>query len=475
VVLGLTLIHEIVLVAYPGWYQAFAGFTAETELHITPAQFLSVYMGEALFVILFCAAIYFGDRGNRSFTSGQQSHVESTGFPDRDRLFISALVIAAAALYIGQFFQPTLDYEGLAVSYQPEAYTGLLALLSGWGGAFIRWPGLFAAGYALVSESIPRSIRFLAGAVLIAEMAYSMIYGTRGGIVWVISVIVLAGYCKSRKLLLAAVAIVGIAFAPLFSWMHTNMRYVTLAAPAGTLNWQMIPALVEGAIHHQVLNSSAIGDTFIESWAIRAQGPLNSTYLYRFFDQGDGGFYKPDLGAIVYPVPRVLWPNKPSAGSTDSSTLNGAIFRVQQAKPDSSGYDMGPVLASGHAYWEGGWAYLYFAAIVTGWVWSRLLRWAEKSGCEAVSIIVLVFTAALPIDGFFSTMTPLFAYIRLIWTTLLPMLMFIAAVDWWIRRRKLIEASRSAGLSTNEMSSPASALWNSTSRPRHRERMDDAR
>jgi hypothetical protein len=436
-VLGLTLIHELVLVAYPGWYEAATGFKAEVDLGITPFSLLVVYLGEALFVILFSATLYIRDYGT-SRSAGPPEASEAGKHLKRDRLFLTTIIIAAFALYVGQFFHPTLDYEGLASNYQFKNYGGLSGVLSDWGGTLVRWPGLFAAGFVLVNRSIRKSLRLLAASVLIAEMVYSMINGTRGGVIWVTSVVGLAGYFKNSKKLLITASVVAIAFAPLLSWMHTNMRYVTLAAPTGTLNWQMIPALVEGAIHHQVLDSSAVGSNFMESWAIRAQGPLNSTYLYRFHDEGEGASYNPILGSITFPVPRALWSGKPVAGSTDASNLGSAIYRVQQPKPDNSFYDMGPILASAHAYWEGGWAFLYLAAVLTGWFWSKLLAWAEEAGSDSVNIIVLVFIAALPIDGFFSALNPIFTYIRLLWITLIPMQLFIAALDARIRRGKSV-------------------------------------
>ena len=435
VVLGLAFVHELVLVTYPGWYDAITEFRAETDLHLAPGQLLIVYFGEMLFVLLFAATLamnsYRGKLGIKSH------HGAETCRPiERDRIFLTLLVVSALGLYAGQFLMPTINGDALASHYQFKDYGGLSGVLADWGGTLVRWPGLFAAGFVLTDRRRGWPIRLLSSLVLVAEMIYSMINGMRGGIIWVISVVALVGYFKSSKKLLIAASAVTIACAPLMSWMHTNMRYVTLAAPLGTLNWQMIPELVQGAVEHKVLESTSVGSNFLESWSLRAIGPLDSIYLYKFYDEGNGASYKPIVGTLFLPIPRAIWPGKPVAGSTDDSNLGMAIYKVQQQKPDSAFYDMGPILASAHAYWEGGWSFLFIAAVFTGWFWSRLLAWGERAQSAAVDIVILSFTAALPIDGFFDMLNPLFTYFRLLWITLLPMLCVLWVLDAWLQRRK---------------------------------------
>ncbi len=435
-VLGLAFLHELALVAFPGWYGAFTGFKAETALGLSPVELLIVYLGEMVFVLLFAGMFFTGSySANRMARLKPNTEIAAHG--DRDRIFLKLLIIGAAALYIGQIFAPTLNYNDLANSTQIQMeYGGLAGLVADWGGAVVRWPGIFGAAMALVDRRLGRGFRALALMVLIAETIFSVINGLRGGVIWVVSAVAIAGYFKSRKRLLIIASGAVLVFAPLSSWMHTNMRYVTLAAAAGTTNWQMIPLMLQGALSHKSLESASVGSNFLETWAIRAIGPLDSIYLYRLYDEGRGASYKPILGTLVYPIPHAVWPDKLIAGSTDNSIVGMAIYRVQALKPGADFIEMGPILASAHAYWEGGWAFLCLAAVFTGWFWNRLLVWAERAQSDSINIVVLVFTAAMPIDGFFDMLNPVFTYVRLFWITLLPTLVLIRILDVWVQRRR---------------------------------------
>lgn len=270
--------------------------------------------------------------------------------------------------------------------------------------------------------------------VLAAELAFAMINGLRGGVVWVVCAIGAVAFFKARNRALFTAGVLMLACAPLFSWLHTTMRYTTMEAPVGTTNWQMIPRLVEGMFQHsEQTYNRAVGSTFLEQWAIRAEGPRNATVLDQLYDQGDAGSFKPMMGAILFPIPRIFWFDKPAAGSTDSTNIGSAIYLVERGKPNASFYDMGAVLASAHAYWEGGWPWLILAGLLTGRVWNWLFAWAERTQSDLVAIILLTFTTALPVDGFFSSLTPLWAYLRLVWITVIPLLVVKAGVDMWSR------------------------------------------
>jgi hypothetical protein len=257
--------------------------------------------------------------------------------------------------------------------------------------------------------------------VLMGELIFAMLHGFRGGVVWVVSMIAIGGFYQNRKRVLVFAVIMTLLVIPLFPWLHSTMRYASLGAPAGTSRVDMIPFLFAGITDFSTITAAADGGSFVDSWAIRAEGPRNSTTLYALYDQGDGAAFRPILGSIVLPVPRMWWPEKPVAGSTDSTNLGSAMYQVQQTKPNGVFYDMGPFLASAHAYWEGGWLWLVSAALLSGWMWRWLLAWSEGAGRRSVDVIVLTFTAALPIDGFFGGINPVFAYVRIVWLTLLPL------------------------------------------------------
>jgi hypothetical protein len=137
------------------------------------------------------------------------------------------------------------------------------------------------------------------------------------------------------------------------------------------------------------------------------------------------------------------WVDKPVAGSTDASALGSAMYRVQQTKPNGVFYDMGPFLASAHAYWEGGWLWLVAAAPLSAWMWRWLLAWGEREGRRSVDVIVLTFLTAFPIDGFFGGINPVFAYVRILWITLIPLGILLIALNSLVKSRSRAKGVRS--------------------------------
>jgi hypothetical protein len=449
IVYGLTFIHETALVALPGWYSCLTAFQLEAAIGVTPEQLVTVYGGEALFVTLFGLVLLLA--GKRPRAQRRESS-ESRSLSERYVLY--GLVIAAAILYVGRLFSPVFTAQDVATNYQIVAQTSLWDSAISWAITLIQWPGLVAAALLAADKATPRAMRLLGAAVLLGQLVYAMLHGYRGGVVWVVSMIVIGGFYENRKRLLIAAGALTLFLVPLFPWLHSTMRYASLAAPAGTSGTEMIPFLISGITDPNTLSGGKdTDDSFLDSWANRAEGPRNSTALYGLYDQGDGAYYKPILGAVILPVPRMWWVDKPVAGSTDTTNLGAAIYRVQQGKPGNAFYDMGPILSSAHAYWEGGWLFLVAAPLLSAWMWRWLLAWGERAGQRLVDVIVLTFLTALPIDGFFGAINPVFAYVRIFWITLLPLGLLAIGLNSLIKKRRLAATRRRA-----------TAPWNAAAR-----------
>lgn len=427
IVIGLTLIHETVLVALPGWYSCFSGFRLEAGIGVTPQQLLPVYAGEALFVLLFSAMLLFAMPAKRSL------HVSVN---EKDGFLVCLLLAGGAMLYVGRLFSPVFTRQDVAEHYQIAIKNDIWDSLIDWGMTLVQWPGLIAAALVSADRSAPRWMRALAASVLTGQLIFAMLHGFRGGMVWVVSMIAVGGFYAGHKRLLLSAAVLTLFLAPLFPWLHSTMRYASIEAPLGTSRIEMLPFLLRGITNLDTIASGADAAGFLESWAVRAEGPRNSIALYALHDSGEGASYRPILGAMVLPVPRFWWTDKPVAGSTDTTNLGAAIYRVQQSKPNSAFYDMGPILASAHAYWEGGWLWLVLAPLLSGWMWRSLLRWADTARRLSVDIIVLTFTAALPIDGFFGAINPVFTYMRLVWITLLPLGITVLVASKYARSKR---------------------------------------
>ncbi len=429
IVVGLTFIHETSLIALPAWYSCFTGFQLEAGIGVTPSQLLTVYAGEALFVLLFAGVLLISSPSKRG---KRQPTVE------KDNSLVYGLVIGAAILYVGRLFSPVFSAHDVANHYVITVRTSIWDAMLDWGITLVQWPGLVAAAVVASDRWATRAMRSLAFSVLASQLIFAMLHGFRGGVVWVISMIAIGGYYAGRKRLLLAAGGLTLFLIPLFPWLHSTMRYASIDAPLGTSRIEMIPFLLRGIADPDTIATGADAVGFLESWAVRAEGARNSVSLYALYDQGEAASYLPILGAAVLPVPRMWWSGKPVAGSTDTTNLGAAIYRVQQTKPNSSFYDMGPILASAHAYWEGGWIWLVGAPLLSAWMWRVLFAWSEKTRRRSVDIIVLTFTTALPIDGFFGGINPVFAYVRILWITLLPLGLAVLAI------RKYMQARRAA-------------------------------
>jgi hypothetical protein len=427
IVIGLTFIHEASLIALPAWYSCFTGFELEAAIGVTPAQLLTVYAGEALFVLLFTAVL---------LLSAPPKPLAALQSAEKDHVLVYALVIGGAILYVGRLFSPVFTAQDAALHYQLAVKTTLSDALLDWTITLIQWPGLVAAAVVAADRSASRWIRILGFLVLGGELIFAMLHGFRGGVVWVVSVIAIGGYYGDRKRLLLCAGALTLFVVPLFPWLHSTMRYASIGAPLGTSRIDMIPFLLRGITDPNTISSGADAVGFLESWAVRAEGARNSTALYALYDSGEAASYRPILGAAVLPVPRMWWAAKPVAGSTDATNLGAAIYRVQQSKPNSVFYEMGPILASAHAYWEGGWIWLVGAPLLSAWMWRWLFAWSQRARRRSVDIIVLTFTTALPIDGFFGGINPVFAYVRILWITLLPLGLAVLAVRKFTQTRR---------------------------------------
>lgn len=70
------------------------------------------------------------------------------------------------------------------------------------------------------------------------------------------------------------------------------------------------------------------------------------------------------------------------------------------------------------------------SAVATGLVWRGVFVLGSKKTWPMRLIIYLIFVAALPIDGLFTALTPLWVLVGKAWSSLLPLL----ALAWALNR-----------------------------------------
>jgi hypothetical protein len=278
-------------------------------------------------------------------------------------------------------------------------------------------------------------LRTAAVALLLSVVVYGLVTGLRGRITWVLFAgIALAGLFGKRKALVVMAASLA-AVAPLLAPLGDGAyRFSLNSSLSGLPQTQVVPNLLDHLASRA--STSSLQQT-LDSLMERAMGPRNSVTLFHLYDEGAGAGYRPILSALVFPIPRALWNGKHPAGSTDETPYGAAMYRVMTRGHGSPYYNMGPFLASAHAYWEGGWPWLVFTALASGAIWRIILKWCSAQSLAIGALIAMVFTSSLLIDGFYTAFVPTYSLIRAFWQCCLPLLCLRWAVAKLLRRPSL--------------------------------------
>lgn len=412
--MGITVLHYIVLVAYPGVYSVLNNFADELELDRTPDELMKVYMGDSIFIGFFIIGYMF-IKITRQWQS-ERSDIWSA----KNRRFLQVLLVAGIVVYIEQLCEPAFTLRDVRNFADITEYRDMLSRLIAYLSTVVRWPALFAGSMALLCwRKIPGAAA-LALVVLAAQVGYAMVNGLRGGLVWVFCTLVMSATLLGRWRALTVCIFLGVISVPIFSVLHGEVRWQNESGGGGKTNVELLSGTIS-AIADAFGSPRRLGQPgFFESWSDRAQGARNSIALYREFDAGNGAGSRPILASLATPIPRSFWARKPVGGSVDDTNLGAAIYLVQRLKYTSGPEDMGPILASAHAYWEGGWTWLCLAGVITGAFVGQVIKWSSRSPYVGNTIIGFCFSACLPIDGFLTVIAPVYCYILMIEKVALP-------------------------------------------------------
>lgn len=425
--LGLTLVHELLLICWPIWYTVFADYRLEREIRIPPESLLRVMIGESIFVLAFALAF-----------SAWRLREEPLSFDDPpardsalqvDRVFLYALIFLGLAVHSAPLFSPV---EGLAVVTQHAE----IVVPSSWGGALWGWlrgtvgfPSLVAAAIVLTVPGFARPMRIVALSVLATIAAVGISSGVRGRVTWVVSLLIVVGFLVERRRVMLAAMVVFIVFAPFSSFLGGTFRSIYFSELTGGSRVDAIKRAASEAVASSP-NQNRDDEGFVSGFYRRAQGPRNSAILYALHDDSHGAGFGPIEGALYLPIPRTIWPAKRPAGSIDDTNYGSAVFLVRRLGYDAPIYNMGPVLASGHAYWEGGWIWLIIAGAFTGIFWRIAVAWSARQRGYVGIVFCLSFASALLIDGLMTTLYPVFALIDVIWAVIVPLALLRALMHW---------------------------------------------
>lgn len=414
-VLSATLFHEVFLVTYPVLYSIVTDFYLEKSMNISVStnDLTKVMFGESIYVLMFCLVLMFGLGRSKLWKKRDNdiSH-DSYTIPKAEYNLLGLLVILGAFLFGTQ-----LIIFGAGIT------NAVVAQMYDWAtGAFFSFTPLVASAILITKKQSFRKYPLLsifALICLISLIILGLLLGLRGRIMWVASLIAIAGYLNSEKKYLFIATFGLVLFLPIFSLVGGNYRgfvaqtiHIEGGGPV-----EIIKMVIQ---ERENITANDKNTSFLDSFAFRAQGPRNSVVLYNLYENGAGADPSVYTGSILFPVPRFFWPEKPIAGSLDDKDESTAVYKVIDI---GHGLPyMGPLLASAHAYWEGGWIAVILYGFITGLLWLGIFVFCRKLPVHLAWMVALSFAAALLIDGFLTALYPLYAYILIAWKYVMPTL-----------------------------------------------------
>jgi hypothetical protein len=416
-VLGLTLVHECVLVLSPVWYSVMTDFRLENQMlnNVTSSGLAITMLGETLYVALFLAGLLYGANG----PSASRRVGDCRRTDPREVATLAVIVLLGLWISVDLLTRPVLTLTEVGGHAELRSYSTLHEMVEAWCIGSFYQPAIFAACLLLLVRRVRLPWRAAAVALLLSVVVYGLVTGLRGRITWVLFAgFALAALFGKRKALVVMAASF-VALAPLLAPLGDGAYRFSLNASLSRLpQTQVVPILLDH------LSSRASASSLLQSLDSlmdRAMGPRNSVTLFQLYDEGAGASYRPILSALVFPIPRSLWNGKPPAGSSDETPYGAAMYRVMTRGHGSPYYNMGPFLASAHAYWEGGWPWLVLAALASGLIWRIILRWCYAQSLAFGALIAMAFASSLLIDGFYTAFVPTYSLLRAFWQSCLPL------------------------------------------------------
>lgn len=407
--IGATLVHELLLISFPTWYSVATGYKLEESMlaRVRADDLLRVLVGESIFMLLFVVAVFIK---LPSFGMRSSAIVSPRAVEREEKKLAFTLILIGCIVYLSMAANP--------VGIDEKSAGGGLGQLNYWLKAVFWYTPLVASAYFLTVKdgfrTYPLRTAF-ASLPIFSLFLIGVITGVRGRIVWAISLLVVMGIYHGRKKLIAISLAFSVLLIPVFAVL--GGADIRDAGSSGASQLEIIGKLYESG-KASVTDYGELGDVFLFSYAWRAQGVRNSATLYQNHDHGGGGFSS-YLGAIFVPVPRMIWERKPMIGSQDHTELQSAMYKVMDlayGAPDQ----MGPMLASAHAYWEGGWIWLICAGLLTGLLWNVIFRFSATLPPSLAAVVIFTFAAAHMVDGLLTMMIPLYAAINAMWLSILP-------------------------------------------------------
>ncbi|NQU35626.1 MAG: hypothetical protein HQ521_20560 [Bacteroidetes bacterium] len=414
IVIGFTFLHEISLVLFPNIYAIFSNYYLESELGIKPIEIIRIINIELLFLIMFAIGLILSQKhfSNR-YVYDKPNQIEIT---KKEAIFLYIIITLQLALNLVEYFKPLPDPSLIYQHADIKQHANVLNMFIYWLPGIFRFPGLIIAGYVVVSKTKYVPLKVFSYGLLVTTFFSALWIGWSGPLIWVTSVVIAASiYTGNIKYFKPAVILIVFVFV-FFSFIRTDIRANSYYLEKLSFR-NKISFLVNMRISNN-RDNNLFNNKNLFNMADRAEGVRNSAFLLRLCDAGQSAGIKPIFSSLYFPVPRYFWKNKRPPGSIDSGNYGSAIFIVQNQK-NGSLIEMGPILASAHAYWEFGLLGVIIIGALTGYFWGKVTyKRAQTSLIQY--IIVMTFLCSLLIDGLFTAMYPVYSFIIIFWSVILP-------------------------------------------------------
>lgn len=428
-ILGLTLFHELVLIVFPIWHSAFTDFSQE-RLMITspdPIDLIAVLLGEAIFVTMF--GVGFCIRLRRKMTVPANYRLNKQ-LSRSDILFWAVLTVIGVIIYVGGFVFVPHSFQNYVAQVEGTYSRSSGELIYNWFKSIFWFPSLLACTVVVTgskNEKYPIWISWIGGIALLFLLLTGITSGLRGRIIWVASLLLVLGYLKGKKINTVIAFLLIALMIPIFTILPGVVRSISYSyAESGGSRVDLT-----NEVFHEIIDTINNKDNLLDSvnelldaFSWRAQGPRNSTVLYKLHDSGNSGGFTPYIGGIFFPLPRIIWPDKPVIGSSDGTTFGRPAYIVMRIGYGLPYHTMGPYLASAAAYWSLGWFGVFLCGFATGLFWKLILTLCDNLNQSLSLVIALSFSAALLIDGLLTAFVPFYTIIVCCWKMFIPIVVF---------------------------------------------------
>src|SRR3989442_241844 len=266
-VLGLTLFHESVLVAFPIAYSVATGFVLEGEMtgHVGPGTLVRVMLGETLFVTAFALGML------RLDEERSPAPVARPFAAPGDRALLYLLAGSGVIIYSAQLLGGT-ETLATATSHADIAVpTSGASLLARWLAGALGFSSLVAATLLMLDPDEPRAGRLMGAVALLLVALEGISGGIRGRATWVISLVMTFGFLKGRRAAIYGALTLMAVFLPLVGYLGGEYRSVYFNELAGFSRLEALKVIGRAAVSGDLSRFS--GQGILPALGRRAQGP----------------------------------------------------------------------------------------------------------------------------------------------------------------------------------------------------------